>query len=298
MKKAIRFSICVCLVSWIAYAVLHLATGGDPKSNQIVFTLFETFYMLFPMLVAMVLQLIDREKFASTGLLNFKFSWAWLLAVLFPIAAVVLSVFVSALVPGVSLHYGAEQMISQFGLDETAAATATAQLAAFPPAALIAIELVSGIIAGCTINAVFAFGEEYGWRNYLNSALKGCGFWKKALFIGLVWGIWHMPLILQGHNYPQHPGIGVAMMCVMCVLLGTLELYVVEKTGSVIPAAILHGTFNAICGLALMLVLGGNDLLIGVTGLAGFVSMGLVILAVYFYDRRHDRIMCVRAQAE
>lgn len=297
MKKAIRFSVCVCLVSWLAYGIFHFVSGGDPKSNRILFTLFTTFYMLLPMLVAMLLQRIDREKFTSTGLLNFKFSWAWLWAPVIPIAVTALSILVSALFPGVSLHYGAEQMISQFSLDDATARTAIAQLEAFPPAVFIAMEIVSGIIAGCTINAVFAFGEEYGWRNYLNAALKGCGFWKKALFIGLVWGIWHMPLILQGHNYPQHPVLGVAMMCVVCVLLGTLELYLVEKTGSVIPAAVMHGTFNAVSGIALMLVLGGNDLLIGATGLAGFISMGLVILAVWLYDRRHDGIMSTKMSA-
>ena len=69
-----------------------------------------------------------------------------------------------------------------------------------PAAMMIVMVLFSGLIAGVTINAVAAFGEEYGWRNYLVGALRDVKFPKAALFIGVVWGIWHFPLILMGHN--------------------------------------------------------------------------------------------------
>lgn len=296
MKKAIIFALAVCMFSWAVFGAIYLISGGDIQNHKLVFKAVESLYMLFPMIVAGVLQLIRKEPFKSTGLLNFKIGWSYLSALVIPLAAVIICTFISALLPGVKLHFGAEQLISQFGYDETTAAAATAQLSAIPPVLFILVEVISGLIAGCTINALFAFGEEYGWRNYMVSALRNEGFWAKALFIGFVWGIWHMPLILLGHNYPQHPVPGVGLMCVFCILAGTIELYLVLKSGSVFPAAIFHGTLNALAGLVLMLVEGGNDLTIGLTGVAGFITLLLIIAAIAYYDKHisQDGIMCCR----
>ena len=285
MKKALTYSVSVCLFSWAVFGAIYYASGGNLQSNKLLYTVIESIYMLFPMIVAGALQLIRKEPFKSTGLLGFKINRTWLVALLLPVIAVAISIFISALMPGVRLHYGSGQIVSQFGMDEAAAAALDAQLSSMPPAVLIGVELVSGLFAGCTINALYAFGEEYGWRNYLVSALEGTGFWKKALFIGFIWGIWHMPLILLGHNYPQHPVLGVGLMCIECILLGTIELYLVLKSGSVFPAAIFHGTINALAGLVLMLVEGGNDLTIGLTGIAGFVTLILIIAGIWIYDK-------------
>lgn len=289
MKKALTYSVAVCLFSWAVFGAIYLASGRTIQSNKLLYSAIETLYMLFPMIVAGALQLIRREPFASTGLLRFRVGWTWLAALLLPIFAVAVCTLVSALMPGVSLHFGASQYISEFGLDETKAAALDALLSSIPPAVFISRQLVSGIVAGCTINAVFAFGEEYGWRNYMVSALEGVGFWKKALLIGFVWGIWHLPLILLGHNYPQHPVAGVGMMCVFCILAGAIELYLVLKSGSVYPAAIFHGTINALAGLVLLLVEGGNDLTVGLTGIAGFITLALVIAGIWIYDRYISR---------
>lgn len=285
MKKAIVFALTVCLFSWAMFGVFYALTGGEPSSNSILFTLFETLYMFFPLIVAVVLQKIRKEPISGTGLLSFKLSWAWVVALFIPVVATALCIPLSALVPGVSLNYGADQVISQFGLDEATAGTLNSQFEELSPWIMVFAQAVSGLIAGCTINGLFAFGEEYGWRNYLVDALKDFSFWKKALFIGFVWGIWHAPLILQGHNYPQHPVIGVAMMCVFCILMGAIELYFVLKTHSVFPAAIIHGTFNALAGFVLFFVKGGNDLTVGLTGVAGFVSLGIICAAIWAYDR-------------
>lgn len=81
------------------------------------------------------------------------------------------------------------------------------------------------------------------------------------------------------------------MMCVFCILVGILELYFTLKTGSVIVAAIMHGTINAVAAMVILFIYGGNDLTIGLTGLGGFLALSLMILLVYLYDSRHDRIM-------
>jgi membrane protease YdiL (CAAX protease family) len=62
------------------------------------------------------------------------------------------------------------------------------------------ISLIQGLFAGITINAVAGFGEELGWRGFLLREFDYMGFWKSSAIIGVIWGIWHAPLILQGHN--------------------------------------------------------------------------------------------------
>ncbi len=145
--------------------------------------------------------------------------------------------------------------------------------------------LLQGLIAGITINAVFGFGEELGWRGLLQKELNFMGFWKSSLIIGGIWGIWHAPIILQGHNYPNNPLIGVFMMTLWCVLLGPIFSFVRIKSNSVIAAGIMHGSLNATAGLAILVIKGGNDLLVGVTGLAGFIVLVFMNICLIIYNK-------------
>ena len=284
MKKAIRFSIAVCLFSWAMVAVAHwgFGMGADTPVGLMVFS---TLYMFFPLITALVLQAIDKEKFNHTGLVNFKIKWSWMVAWLLPVVMVLLCILVNGLMPGVELKYSAEQLINQYHIPEDQQDMVREQLSRFPAIVMIGITLISGLTMGVTVNAIAAFGEEYGWRNYLVHALREKKFWPAALFIGVVWGIWHFPLILMGHNYPNEPYWGVLLMVVFCVLLGVLELYFVLKTKSMIVAAVMHGTINAVSGMTIYFTLGGNDFLNGMAGLAGFLTMGVTILCIWIYDK-------------
>ncbi|HHY37750.1 MAG TPA: CPBP family intramembrane metalloprotease [Clostridia bacterium] len=147
--------------------------------------------------------------------------------------------------------------------------------------------LVQGLVAGITTNAVAAFGEELGWRGFLQRefGLMGLGFWRSSALVGFIWGIWHAPLILQGHNYPRHPAAGVFMMIIGALLMLPILGYIRLKAKSVIAAAVFHRTFNGTYALSIMTIKGGNDLLTGTLGLAGFVSLAAVNLALLLCDR-------------
>lgn len=135
------------------------------------------------------------------------------------------------------------------------------------------------------MNAIFGFGEEAGWRGFLLNSLKDKGFFKSSLIIGAIWGIWHIPVILQGHNYGKYRVIGVFMMTAWTILLSPMFTYVVKKTGSVLSAAVMHGVLNAAPGIALAYIKGGDELTIGVTGAAGFISLIVINAGLVIYDR-------------
>lgn len=103
-----------------------------------------------------------------------------------------------------------------------------------------------------------------------------------SLIIGIIWGIWHAPIILMGHNYPKYPIAGVFMMIAFCILFAPIFTLIREKSGSVIAASIFHGGNNALGGTAIMLLKGGNELLIGLTGLSGFTVLFVINISIYF----------------
>ena len=283
MKKAIKYSIILCVISWIYAAIMIFGLDVQNLSdNPMIYTMCASLYMLLPMIVAIVMQKINKEKLTSTGLLRFKIKWSWLVAWVLPVVIVLLTIFVNALFPGCEFNADLSSMIPMEQVPEEQKEMVSMLMT---PAFMILITVISGLFAGATINALFAFGEEYGWRNYLVSALKEKKLVCASIFIGIVWGIWHFPLILLGHNYPQHSVAGVFMMVIFCVLASFVELYFVLKAKSVYPAAIFHGTINAVAGLNVLLIKGGNDLINGATGVSGFIVMSIVIAIIYVFDK-------------
>ena len=73
----------------------------------------------------------------------------------------------------------------------------------FSPETLLLIQLAVGIPLGFLINTlVLTFSEEIGWRGWLQPKLsqQGLGFWGISGVTGLIWGVWHAPIIALGHN--------------------------------------------------------------------------------------------------
>jgi membrane protease YdiL (CAAX protease family) len=200
-----------------------------------------------------------------------------------PFILAFLALGINLLFPNVSYSAASEGFLARLAPEQ--ATSAAQQLSRYSPFVFVLIQILSGLVAGYTINAIFAFGEELGWRGYLLRALQDKRFLFVSLIIGAVWGLWHFPLILLGHNYPQHPVAGVGMMVIWCILLTPMIIYIVIKSKSVITAAIFHGVFNAIAGISLMFTTGGNDLTNGIQGLAGFIALLLANCALYLFDK-------------
>jgi len=113
---------------------------------------------------------------------------------------------------------------------------------------LAAVTLVQ-VVVGSLINTVPAFGEEVGWRGFLFPRLQELfGPVVAVVGTGVVWGLWHAPLILLGYNYPSNPVLGLLAMCVMTTLFGAVLGWLRQRSGSTWPAALAHGTLNAAVG--------------------------------------------------
>lgn len=244
-------------------------------------------YMFVPMAAALFVQgRIYRQPIAQPLGISFRPNRWWLLAWLLFVPVAFATFGVSLLFPAV--HYSPDMagMFARYAdlLTPQQLAEMRAQVSQIP-LALIWLMLVQSLFAGATINATAGLGEELGWRGLLLRKLAPLGFWRSSLLIGLIWGIWHAPLILLGHNYPQHPRLGVLMMTAWTLLLSPMFSYIRLRAKSVIAAAMMHGTLNATYGLAIVYVAGGSDLVVGVTGAAGFAVLAVTNLCLVVYDR-------------
>jgi membrane protease YdiL (CAAX protease family) len=281
MKKSVQFIVLTCAVSWAVAGIAILL--GLREAKGLTYTIFASAYMFLPAVCTVLLQIMHKEKPFRNLNISFRLNWWFLTAGFVPIVCVFMALGINLLFPNVSFSTNYEGLLSILPKEQIE--TAAQQLSKFPPVVFLLILIINSLIAGYTINAIFAFGEEIGWRGYLLKELHHKKLLPVSLIIGTVWGLWHFPLILIGHNYPQHPVAGVGMMILFCILLTPIMIYIVIKSKSVLTAAFFHGALNASAGIHILFLVGGNDLTNGITGLAGFLTLLLMNFAFYIYDK-------------
>ncbi|MDO4272229.1 MAG: type II CAAX endopeptidase family protein [Eubacteriales bacterium] len=101
------------------------------------------------------------------------------------------------------------------------------------------------------------FGEEYGWRFYLQPILqKRFGLRKGVLLLGIIWGLWHLPINFFYYTSPSVGFISVVSQLITCVTLGIFFAFAYMKTNNIWVVVIIHyinnnmapvisGTFSA-----------------------------------------------------
>ena len=162
-----------------------------------------------------------------------------------------------------------------------------AALARFSVQKMALIQLGSLLIAPA-LNAIFTFGEEWGWRGFLLPKLLPLGQWPALLWTGALSGLWYSPVILLGYNYPSHPKFGILLMTIFCVIFGVLFGWLRLATGSIWPAAIGHGALNAV-GVFPYVVADANYSIdtahVTILGWTGWILPLLVILLLVVLKR-------------
>ena len=127
----------------------------------------------------------------------------------------------------------------------TALTQATGSDEVITPESVFQLMLPLSIIIGPLIHFLFALGEEIGWRGYLLTRLMVLGKARAYIIVGILWGLWHAPIIWVGFNYPGTPMAGIGMMCVLTSAFG---LFINEMTlhyRSTYLATFIHAAVNA-----------------------------------------------------
>lgn len=144
---------------------------------------------------------------------------------------------------------------------------------------------ITAILIAPVINCLTCFGEEWGWRGYLLPKLSGkLKTLPLMLVTGCIWGLWHLPLTIAGHNYGKgytgYPFLGIAAMILFCFSVGTLLSYATLKTGSCVPAIIGHGAINGFSSIGILFTKDGGQMLFGPSPTGVIAGIPFLIFAV------------------
>ena len=164
-----------------------------------------------------------------------------------------------------------------------------------PIGLLMAVQCIQAVFLAPVLNCVTCFGEEWGWRGYLLPKISRHFSTAATLLItGIIWGLWHAPLTVIGHNYGLgyrgFPFTGIAMMCLFCTVLGIFMSYVTLKTRSCIPAILAHGAVNGIAAIGIYFTFDGGDPFVGPapTGIIGIIPFVLAAIPMAVYLKRNQ----------
>ncbi|GAA1179363.1 CPBP family glutamic-type intramembrane protease [Nesterenkonia xinjiangensis] len=172
-----------------------------------------------------------------------------------------------------------EQQLAQAGVDELP----------LPIETLAALQIINVLVAALVINLLPALGEEIGWRGWMLPKLLRFGPWGAIGISGIIWGLWHAPLILLGYNYPGTPGwLALIAMVALCTIMGGVFGWLRLRSGSVWPAALAHSTFNAAATTYLLFIAADatfDPLQATITGWTGWILPAVVVLLVVLTGR-------------
>jgi uncharacterized protein len=94
-----------------------------------------------------------------------------------------------------------------------------------------------------------AVGEETGWRGFALPRLqRRIGPLGASVLLGLIWGVWHLPLFLVPGSF--HQTIPFALFILQDVALAVVMTWLSNHTGgSLVPAHLFHAASNTTVGL-------------------------------------------------
>jgi uncharacterized protein len=268
-RKAISLFLAIAFgLAWILF-VLPIPFGppGSPVRQQVTLICW-SLAMWAPGLGAILATRYaagEPLRSLNLGRLGEKraYLWAWLLP---PFLVLLAGLF--------TLLLGAGQLDREFSLIRGAIPEIEGQT--IPVGLIVAGQVVAALTIGPLFNTLFALGEELGWRGFLLPRLMHLGQWKAILISGAIWGIWHAPAILQGHNFPTMPGPGVFLMVVFSALLGAFFSWLYLRTRSPWAPALAHGSINASAGLPLLFLTNVNPAIGGtIVSLIGWIPLAL-----------------------
>jgi uncharacterized protein len=182
-----------------------------------------------------------------------------------------------------ALFYGLEALLNYvFKLGTLADITRmypAGATAAISPTILLASTFLNMVIIGPFLGLIITFGEEYGWRGYLQSELVHLGRIRGVGLLGIIWGVWHWPIIWMGYNYPGQPVLGSLLMTAYTVVLAYFLAFAVFKSKGVWTAAYLHALNNQVLAFSMAALVTPVSMVMSFSiGIPALIACALVIL--------------------
>ena len=232
-------------LGWMMFIPGLLLNAGP---TTLIGTIFSTTFMWTPAVAAAaVVRFIEKKPLFSTLKISLKGVWRktllWsLLSIPIAFILILASLGSSALLG--TYHFDLMNL-SEFqkvleASGQTGLTTSQVWDAFWPRiAGVIPMLFLAGMVG--------ALGEEIGWHAWLYPRLRDrLGVTASLALTAIIWGLWHAPAILLGHNYPDNPQLGVLMFIITCAGLTIPIQLLMNWGGSVWAAASAHAAINAI----------------------------------------------------
>ncbi len=257
-KGIIVFLLIAFAIAWLDLLAIGLVGWESPESAEpaqpdpllVLLGLPVTFA---PAIAAFVVRKwVTREGFADAGLkLNLRKRWRhYLVALIYPVIVLPTAVGLWALVSG-----------------------GQPDLSALSPESLLPLPVMALVMT------LFYFGEEFGWRGYLQLRLAPGRPLVAATLTGLIWGVWHYPFIFLGFSGYEDK-LALLIHPINSVFISILYGWLQTRSGSVWPASLAHAVDNSIVSGILNLLIEDVPLIIawGGFGMAGYAVLSLLVI--------------------
>jgi membrane protease YdiL (CAAX protease family) len=134
---------------------------------------------------------------------------------------------------------------------------------------------------GTAVSCLSAFGEEVGWRGYMLTRLISAGVPRPVFTSGWIWAFWHVPLILSGqYAAGSHPRLSESVFVIGTIVMAYVVAYVRLQSGSLWPAVMLHGAWNAIIQGTFDRATTGTPSAVGESGWMTMIASIIIVLFI------------------
>ena len=233
--------------------------------------------MWIPGIIAIVFILIKKEGFRKTGWGLKK--WRYI----FPAILIPLTVAISIVLLLEAMHwatFSGQFFIFKNGMVEISKIKLILGNQAQNIPFFILNFLLSHTIF-LTIGSIITLGEELGWRGYLQEKmLRKFGLNLGLIILGIIWGYWHLPIILMGFNFPNHPILGALLLMPLgTIFLGIFIGWLYLRSRSIWIPALAHASGNLFSGLVFQfMIMHQNELFRQLTWIAAWGIIAILCL--------------------
>lgn len=97
------------------------------------------------------------------------------------------------------------------------------------------------VLVNFFLAVVAFFGEEYGWRYYLQPLFqKRFGLKGGVILLGCVWAVWHLPIDFFYYTTPDMGLAALVSQFITCITIGLFMAYAYMKTQNIWVPVIIH----------------------------------------------------------
>jgi CAAX protease family protein len=267
------------ILSYLWQLVIFLTGGVESK----LFTIM----MLFPAIVAIAFRLINKEGFRNVGW-GLRRWWYVIPALIVSIIVVLVVGFLLTTLNLATLsdkHFVFKEGMVEIQKIPLILGNRIQSLAFF------ALNFVLSLFVQSLLGGIVTLGEEFGWRGYVQEKLiNKYGLNQGLVSLGILWGYWHLPIILMGYNFPKHPVLGALfLMPLGTIFMGIYLGWLYLRSRSIWMPALAHAAMN-LCGTLLLaeMIMRRDELFLQSFWIAGW---GLVAVLCLISLNRKEPIL-------